>query len=129
MRPFVTPYGSYAFYGTLRTGHDNHALYADDLTYLETVRLPGFVMYSLGEYPYAVRTGNAGDFIVAELFRIDNPATERIIYEMELEAGYILSEVDLASNKFGIYLFEMVGVYDNPVIPGDWDIFRKLAGF
>jgi gamma-glutamylcyclotransferase (GGCT)/AIG2-like uncharacterized protein YtfP len=86
-------------------------------------------MYSLGEYPYAVRTHKDDDIIVAELFRIDNPATERIIYEMELEVGYILSTAEVASNKFGIYLFETVRVSDNPVIGGDWDTFRKLSGF
>jgi len=86
-------------------------------------------MYSLAEYPYIIRTGNSVDKIVAELFAITNAETERTIHEMELDVGYIFSEVEIADIKFGIYVFRSAGANDNEVKLGDWSAFRKLTGF
>jgi gamma-glutamylcyclotransferase (GGCT)/AIG2-like uncharacterized protein YtfP len=106
-----------------------HSLYKNHLNYLGKEELKGFKMFSLGDYPYIVKTENSGDRIIAELFQITNHETEQTIYELEIGAGYIFSEVEIGNIKFGIYLFESSAIGDPEVRDGDWSTFRKLQGF
>lgn len=119
----------YAFYGSLRQGMENYHAYQDDLRYIATTELSGFKMYSLSEYPYVVRTGDPDHKIIVDLFRITNESTEQNIHQMEIDAGYIFSEVSISDTKFGIYLFETPGPSDPEVRGGDWTGFRKSAHF
>lgn len=119
----------YAFYGSLRKGGENYILYQNDLQYLTTVELQGFKMYSLGEYPYVIRSRNHAHKVVADLFIITNPETERIIYEMEVGAGYIFSVVEVDRIKFGIYLFTHASHRHSEVTTGDWSLFQGISGF
>src|SRR5215218_6652999 len=96
--------GYYAFYGTLRQGMDNHVAFAETLSYLRTVALSGYRMYSMVEYPYIIHTLDPQDIIVADLFYIDTAKTEEMIYEMEIDAGYIRSGLIIDDYKFGIYV-------------------------
>jgi hypothetical protein len=48
---------------------------------------------------------------------------------MEMDAGYIFSEIEIAHIKFGIYLFETVRADNAEVTGGDWSTYRKLSGF
>ncbi|HEY5747724.1 MAG TPA: gamma-glutamylcyclotransferase [Chryseolinea sp.] len=118
----------YAFYGSLRRGMDNHALYERDLRYRRTVVLKGYALYSLVDYPYAVKTGDPRDTLVAELFTIPNPQTEQTIHHMELDAGYIFLEEQIAEGKFGIYIFATPGHDDERVPGGDWVAYRLALG-
>jgi len=119
----------YAFYGSLRRGMENYRLFESDLNFLRTVELGGFKMFSLGPYPYIIRTGNSEDKIVGDLFIVTNRETEQTIHKMELDAGYIFSEVEIAGNKFGIYLLEATNADHPEVGGGDWSTFRKLSRF
>ncbi len=112
--------GYYAFYGTLRLGMENHLAFAKALGYLKTASLTGYRMYSLGEYPYVVHTGDAADLIVVDLFNIANSEAEEMIYEMEIDADYILSTVEIDGSKFGIYLFVANRDGDEHLPQGDW---------
>jgi len=114
----------YAFYGSLRKGMDNHAHYAKDLHYARTVVLKGYAMYSLTDYPYAVKTDDPRDTIVAELYAIVDPQTEQNIHDMEIDAGYIFSEEEMTEGKFGIYIFAAPGDHDKRVPGGDWVAYR-----
>ncbi|MEO5977927.1 MAG: gamma-glutamylcyclotransferase family protein [Chryseolinea sp.] len=118
----------YAYYGSLRRGMDNYSQYADHLTYIDTVQLNGFSMFSLGEYPYAIM--DDGDHsIVAELFEVTNAVTEQMICTMEMDAHYILSTVQVENTIFGIFLFEKVAQTDRPVVHGDWCKYWKERAF
>jgi len=119
----------YAFYGSLMVGMDNYLLYQEHLRFLGKVELEGFKMFALTHYPYVLRTEESGRKIVAELFQITNPKTEQSIHEMELEVGYIFSEVTIADNKFGIYLLKSHVVGSPEISTGDWRAFRKLERF
>jgi gamma-glutamylcyclotransferase (GGCT)/AIG2-like uncharacterized protein YtfP len=119
----------YAFYGSLRKGMENFYPYKNSLNFLETIELKGYRMYSLADYPYAVRTGDNEDKIIADLFTIKDAATEQSIHKMEIEAGYIFANVTIGNIKFGIYLFEKAGGGDPEVKDGDWSNFRKVTGF
>ena len=112
--------GYYAFYGTLRQGMENHAVFAETLAYLRTVVLNGYRMHSLIEYPYVVHSDDPRDTLVADLFRITSAETEQMIHTMEIDAGYILSSVEIDGNKFGIYIFPSSEPGDDYVPGGDW---------
>jgi gamma-glutamylcyclotransferase (GGCT)/AIG2-like uncharacterized protein YtfP len=112
--------GYYAFYGTLRQRMENHGSFAKTLNYLDTVTLHGYRMYSLVEYPYVIYTGDDHDLIVAELFKVTALKTEEMIFEMEVDAGYILSSVIIDGNKFGLYIFQENDPTHAPVPDGDW---------
>jgi gamma-glutamylcyclotransferase (GGCT)/AIG2-like uncharacterized protein YtfP len=115
----------YAFYGSLMMGMENNIPYEKHLKFLEKVRLSGFKMFSLGQYPYVVRTNDSNDQIVAELYKVIDRKTEHSIHEMELDEGYIFSEVEIAENKFGIYLFDTPVVESAEIIDGDWRSYRN----
>ncbi len=118
----------YAFYGSLRRGMNNHALYEHELQYQRTVVLKGYALYALVDYPYAVKTGDPQDTLVAELYTIPNPQTKQTIHDMELDAGYIFSEEQIAEGKFGIYIFAAPGRDDVRVPGGDWVAYRLALG-
>ncbi|MEJ1237780.1 gamma-glutamylcyclotransferase [Chryseolinea sp. T2] len=125
----IKPLGNYAFYGTLRMGMENHQVFAKTLVYLKTTTLQGYRMYSLAEYPYVIRTGVESDSIVVDLFQITSGNTEEMIYEMEIDAGYVLSTVTIEGIKFGIYLFETTMTDDEVVEGGDWVSYTKSQFF
>ena len=118
-------HGQYAFYGSLMMGMENNLPYEKHLKFLGKVRLAGFKMFSLGQYPYAVRSNDQNREIVAELYKVTDRKTEQLIYEMELDEGYIFSEVEIADNKFGIYLFDSPVIKSAEITDGDWRSYRK----
>jgi len=125
----IEPLEFYAFYGTLRRGMENHQAFATSLHYLDSSILKGYRMYSLVDYPYVVFTGNAYDSISIELFQITSAHTEQMIYQMEMEAGYILSTVVVNGNKFGLYIFPGVDPAHASVPQGDWVKYTHSGSF
>ena len=119
----------YAFYGSLMMGMENYMLYEKQLKFIGKVHLSGFKMFSLKQYPYVIRSNDANDRIVAELYKVIDMKTEQSIHELEMEEGYIFSEVEIADNKFGIYLFESHVGDSAEVASGDWRSYRKLQRF
>ena len=115
----------YAFYGSLMMGMENHIPYEKHLKFLGKVHLTGFKMFSLRQYPYVVRSNDSNHRIVAELYKVSDRKTEQSIHEMELEEGYIFSEVEVADDKFGIYIFDTRVAESAEVIDGDWRMYRK----
>lgn len=110
---------TYAFYGSLRSGMANYAIYRSSLQHIKTVRLPGFKLYALTHYPYAVKSARVADSIVAEIFRVTNKQAERSIHALELQAGYFYDEVVVDDLPVGIYLYPSAG--NHPVVEGgDW---------
>ena len=119
----------YAFYGSLMMGMENYRAYEKHLEFLGKVQLRGFRMFSLTEFPYVIRSSDSRHKIVAELYKVIDKKTEQSIHEMELEEGYIFSEVDVADNKFGIYVFESIVNDSAEVVSGDWRSYRKDQRF
>jgi gamma-glutamylcyclotransferase (GGCT)/AIG2-like uncharacterized protein YtfP len=120
--------GLYVFYGTLRLSMENHTFYADGMNYIDTVTLPGYRLISLGDYPYAVATGDLSNKIKAELFRL-NEQQAKAIYEMELEAGYYYEDIQIGQKKYGIFLFSQVNPDDEEISSGDWEEYVRERGF
>ncbi len=113
----------FAFYGSLRRGMVNYPVYSQHMEYLETVRLPGYKLFALSDYPYAIRAG-ASDFIVAELFRIESEGIRKGIYQMEIDAGYIFDHIAVGDHQAGIYLFPHQS-NESFVPSGDWVSFVR----
>ncbi|MBL0739609.1 gamma-glutamylcyclotransferase [Chryseolinea lacunae] len=119
----------FAFYGSLRRGMENYNVYAEHLQYIRTAVVKGYALYSLIDYPYAVKTDNPNDLLVVELFAIADLQTKQIIHEMELDAGYIFSTLTLTEGKIGIYTFATAGEGDAHVPGGDWVVYHRTFGF
>lgn len=109
----------YVFYGSLRRGMSNYKIYETSLEYIKTVKLPGFRLYSLPNYPFAVRSKNQRDTIVAELCKVTNKQIEKSIHALEISVGYYYDEVIVEGKNVGIYLYESPGNHP-PVEHGDW---------
>ncbi|MCB0491402.1 MAG: gamma-glutamylcyclotransferase [Cyclobacteriaceae bacterium] len=109
----------FAFYGSLRRGMENYAIYQTDLKYIKTRRILGYELFALEEYPYVIKSADASNSVVVEIFQIENAHTAQNIHKMELDAGYIFEWVDVDDEKVGIYLFEQSGG-NSKVESGDW---------
>lgn len=104
----------------------NYFPYQNELQFLSRQWLRGFELYSLGDYPYAVRCENRDSKILAEVFRISDPAVGQSINQLELEAGYYLDFVSVEQGRAGIYLFKK-SVNDIRIKSGDWvDFFGQI---
>ena len=119
----------YAFYGSLRLGMENYNRFKDGLEFLRKEELRGFKLFSLTDYPYAIATENRGDCMVVELFKITNSKTEELIHQVEMDAGYIFANIEIAKQKFGIYLFTEARENDVCVESGDWVIYKQALAF
>ncbi|HEY5692500.1 MAG TPA: gamma-glutamylcyclotransferase family protein [Cyclobacteriaceae bacterium] len=112
----------FAFYGSLRRGMDNYKDFKAALEFVGITRISGYDLYSLGTYPYALRSDDKTSTLVIEIFKVKSPVARLAIHEMEVEAGYIFELIDIEDKKVGIYLFERPG--DDPRVEnGDWVSF------
>lgn len=124
----VNKNSNYAFYGTLRSGMENNTYYgAHALESYGTVMLEGYLLYSLGEYPYAVKTSDLSKTITAELFHIKDSSIEATIHEMELSVDYHYDEVLCGDSLFGIYLLNQPRDSDVLLQHGDWVRFKRTG--
>lgn len=98
---------------------DNFYIYQSDLKYVKTTRISGYELFALKEYPYAVKSVDASNSLVVEIFQIGNANTAGIIHKMELNAGYIFELIEVDGEKVGIYLFEQ-SEGNSKVESGDW---------
>jgi len=113
----------YAFYGSLRKGMNNYELYKEAMDYLFSARLKGFKLYSRGQYPCVIKSGER-DSVLVEVFKIIDPLFERKIHEMEMSEGYTYEEVMIDDQNIGIYVFEDVRNFQE-VKSGDWVSFFR----
>jgi gamma-glutamylcyclotransferase (GGCT)/AIG2-like uncharacterized protein YtfP len=120
----MTKASKYAFYGSLRRGMRLYDQYKLSLKYLNSVWLQGFDLYSLGNYPYAIRSENQKNKILVEIFEITNKETEQEIINIEIEAGYVIEEILIDGEVIKIFLFEN-STNDRKVDSGDWVTFFR----
>jgi len=119
-------------YGTLRRGCTLFNRFGWQ-TFIKTIKLPGFSMYSLGGCPAIVKDDSKNE-IVAELHSIDDKTAERI-RDLELNAGYdeALIEIDFSINgKELIHVKPSIYVYDQKWVRnlhrienGDWKEYSE----
>jgi gamma-glutamylcyclotransferase (GGCT)/AIG2-like uncharacterized protein YtfP len=112
----------YAFYGSLRRGMRLHNQFKSDLHYSHSAWLKGYDLYSLGNYPFAVKSSDSSHKILVEVTEILNVETEKSIHDIELEAGYYAEKILIGDNLVTIFLFEEAANYLR-IDSGDWVIF------
>ena len=119
------------FYGSLRKGEYNHSYFnKGEFEFLQTVKLKGYKLYSLGSYPGIKESNSLEDTVVCDVVIINNSLVMNGIDRMELGAGYSRKIVDvtLESGKIlscVIYIYEGRVKEESLVAHGDWSKFLK----
>ena len=114
----------YAFYGSLRRGLHNHEKFRPVLHYQFSCWVKGFQLHSLGEFPFAIRTGEIEGVILVEIFEIRDLAIEKEIDLLELGYGYHIETILIDEQPVKIYLFNEKANY--PLVSGgDWMKFFR----
>ena len=87
-------------YGTLKRGGSNHSFLAAQ-SFLGAVRTaPGYILYSLGDYPGMVRMADDTTGVVGELWAVDDAGLKQLdLLEGVAEGLYERLEVQLAPNR------------------------------
>jgi gamma-glutamylcyclotransferase (GGCT)/AIG2-like uncharacterized protein YtfP len=114
----MTPH-LYAFYGSLRRGLQNHERFKAHLRYRFSSWLKGYQLYSLGDFPFAVRSAKADDKILVEVVEVTDPQIQKQLDDLELGYGYHIENILIEEQPVKIYLFKDKANY--PLVPsGDW---------
>ncbi|MCX8491765.1 MAG: gamma-glutamylcyclotransferase [Cyclobacteriaceae bacterium] len=114
----------YAFYGSLRSGLLNYEAYATFLRYRFSTWIVGYEMYSLGDFPFAIRTNIPHQKILVEVFEIESEEIQRQIDQLELGYGYHKDIIEIDGQLVTIYLFKEKANYPK-VNEGDWVKFFR----
>lgn len=109
-----------AFYGTLRQGFDLHRSFQNHLKFISQTDIPGYRLYDLGAYPYALYTGIERQTIKVELYEVLSEKAFLSIEAIETEAGYKRSSISIAGESFEIYLFDKIILGSTEISGGDW---------
>jgi gamma-glutamylcyclotransferase (GGCT)/AIG2-like uncharacterized protein YtfP len=115
------PHSLYAFYGSLRRGMRLYQQFNNDLQYLYNAWLPGYDLYSLGNYPYALRSADSTHKMMVEVMRILDSETEKSICKIENDAGYYAEKIQIGNHSVTIFLFE-TPANNLRIVSGDWGI-------
>ncbi len=109
----------FAFYGSLRFGLSNHTAFASFLKYRFSAWIEGYEMYSLGDFPFAIRTDESPDKMLVEIFEIEDAEVRMQIDLLELGYGYHKETIVIEGQSVTIYLFKEKANYPK-VNGGDW---------
>lgn len=113
--------GLYAFYGSLRKGQYNYTRTGlPKETYIKTVQIEGYEMYSLGAFPLVVQSSNKKDVITVDLFAIANENLQRGIHLMEIGAGYERIAHTIDGKDYYLYVYSRANKGLQRVTSGDW---------
>lgn len=115
----------YAFYGSLRRGMRLHNQFKNDLLYSYSAWVKGYNLYSLGNYPFAVKSSDLSHKILVEVTEIMNAETEKNIQDIEIAAGYYAEKIQIGNDQVTIFLFEEAA-NNLRIESGDWvNFFRQ----
>jgi gamma-glutamylcyclotransferase (GGCT)/AIG2-like uncharacterized protein YtfP len=114
----------YAFYGSLRRGLENYETYQSHLHYQFNCWINGFQLFSMGDFPFAIKTDKGSDKILVEVFEITDVETQNKIDELELNYDYYIDTILIDKMPVKIYLMKNSANYP-PVIGGDWVKFFR----
>ncbi len=109
----------YVFYGSLRRGMDLYHRFQEKLEYKYSQWLKGYELYSLGAYPFALKSTDSNAVILVEVFEIKDEKTASEIHAIEMEAGYVFDVIELNGVAAGIYCYEKC-TNEPKVESGDW---------
>jgi len=99
-----------------------HQQFKSNLHYQYSAWLSGYDLYSLGNYPYAVKSSDPTHKILVEVMDVSDAETERNIYTLEIDAGYYADKIRVGDDFVTIFLFEQPA-NNLRIVSGDWGIF------
>ncbi len=114
----------YAFYGSLRRGMRLHKQFKTTLRYSYSAWLKGYDLYSLGNYPIAVKSFDPAHQILVEVTRISDEETEKDIHQIEIDAGYYTEKIQIGDDEVIIFLHDEVA-NNLRIDSGDWVTFFR----
>ncbi len=119
-------------YGTLKRGGTNHLFLAGQQFVGEVRTEPGYVLYSLGEYPGMVRAPGDRDGVTGELWNVTDACLAELDRLEGVDEGlYQRIDVLFAPNPFApsahAYLYSR-GLDGLQPIGGTWPVSRSLQG-
>lgn len=128
----------FGFYGSLRLNEGNWNYFlrnAPGVTFLQTVTIFGYDLFSLGSYPVILKSKNPEQPLVIDLFRIENERVKNGIDGMELGAGYSrehISSPDILNGEdVLIYIGEpqyFASLREDRRVPdGDWSKRKQIT--
>jgi len=112
----------FAFYGSLRRGMRLHKQFKKHLHYSHSAWLNGYSLYSLGNYPYAIKSSDPAHKILVEVMLISDEETENSIRDIEREAGYYEEKIQMGDELVTLFLFEEA-TNNLRIESGDWVVF------
>ncbi len=119
----MNPESTYAFYGSLRRGMKYYEEFKAGLQYHYSFWLTGYDLYSLGPYPFAIKSTPENKILV-EVMKVTDREVEKKIYEIEMNAGYFYTDILMKDKPVGIFLYETAANYPQ-VSHGDWVKFFR----
>ena len=93
---------------------------SDNLTYIKTLEISGYKLYSLGSYPGIKNSNNKHNVITVDLFQINDSQTEKSIDLMEKGAGYSVSNISINNHNAKLYVYNGAVEKENLIKSGDW---------
>jgi gamma-glutamylaminecyclotransferase len=79
-------------YGTLKRGGSNHHFLAGQQFLGEATTVPGYALYSLGDYPGMVRSNNTAQVVTGEVWSVDDACLARLDKLEGVEEGLYIRE-------------------------------------
>jgi gamma-glutamylcyclotransferase (GGCT)/AIG2-like uncharacterized protein YtfP len=114
----------FAFYGSLRKNMPLYEKFKSGLNYRFSAWIRGYQLFSLGEFPCAVKSNRDEDKMLIEIFEATDPQVAAEIDAIEMGYGYYREEVEIDGVAAVIYLFENAAKYPR-VLDGDWVKFFR----
>jgi gamma-glutamylcyclotransferase (GGCT)/AIG2-like uncharacterized protein YtfP len=110
-------------YGSLRKGEFNHERFGkNSLSYIKTIAIPDFKMYSLIHYPAAVPIKDKTRVIICDVVECTEDVFN-LIRRMEQLAGYIMTSVTYEGENHYMFIMAPTKRFLNDlrvVESGDW---------
>jgi gamma-glutamylcyclotransferase (GGCT)/AIG2-like uncharacterized protein YtfP len=102
-----------------------HKQFHEHLHYLYSAWLPGYTMYTLGNYPFIVKTTDPSQKILIEVTGVHDLETQETINKIELDAGYVSEKIIVRNDEVTIFLFNSPA-NNMRIESGDWVTFFGL---
>jgi len=112
-----------AFYGSLRRPMYNYirmcqSFGKDSMHYKKTIKLFGYEMYILGQYP-GIKDSDRSKSIVVDLFEINQEVFD-CVYRMEISSNFYEDDIKIDEHYYKIFPYAGKVNESHLVESGDW---------
>lgn len=113
-------------YGTLKRGGSNHRFLSGQRYLGDTRTAPGYRLYSLGDYPGMVRSGDPTHTVTGEIWSVDDACLDQLDALEGVDEGLYARELIALTAPFdtkpvATYLY-LRGLSDRPPLGDTWPV-------